>query len=119
MESILTEEEVTKIKVLWIGLGFLLGFVSMLISRSCFYLNIDKAETFVEEHYQSHIQLLDEEHHPLLKNMLIVCCADEVDHQQDAARRYIYTGWKGVAASIWTVIFVYASALFVQIAKQY
>ena len=72
--------------------GFCLGFAPALVSDRWLFLTVEAVETFVEEHYTL------EQIHPLRKQEAAVsaphliallehCCADEVHHKEDAAKR--------------------------------
>lgn len=81
----------TKLLPIWKIAGFTLGFFPTLVGGSrALYVTVEAVETFVEEHFQDQIVPLKEKNTcPKLIQLLEYCCADEVHHKEDAARRLL------------------------------
>lgn len=89
IEHLLPASERSRLLPLWRVSGFMLGFLSALCGYRAFCITIDAVETFVEQHYQEQIQYLqDNASNPALQAVLERCCAEEVEHQHDAANRH-------------------------------
>ncbi len=72
----------------WRAAGWLLGAVSALFGAKSVYRTIAAVETFVEQHYEEQIAIM--ENNPelaALTDKLRAFCAEEVEHRDDAANR--------------------------------
>lgn len=93
-QSIIPSHKHTKLLPLWKIAGWTLGFVPTMIGGTkALYVTVEAVETFVEEHFQEQILLLN--HHEKLSpcthlvELLEHCCEDEVHHKEDAARHLL------------------------------
>jgi ubiquinone biosynthesis monooxygenase Coq7 len=113
----------TKLLPIWKTAGFALGFFPTLLCGSrALYVTVEAVETFVEEHFQDQIVLMKEQNAcPNLTQLLEHCCADEVHHKEDAARRLLQGGSTDLDAfwvQPWTSIVKGGSALAAAIARK-
>ncbi len=89
IEHLVAPEQRSRLLPLWRLSGFMLGFLSGLCGYRAFCITIDAVETFVEQHYQEQIQYLAHSAgNPALQAVLERCCAEEVEHQHDAASKH-------------------------------
>eukprot|EP00980_Cylindrotheca_fusiformis_P007204 scaffold1525_cov142-Cylindrotheca_fusiformis.AAC.4 len=115
----------TKLLPVWKIAGFTLGFFPTLLGGSrALYVTVEAVETFVEEHFQDQIVPLKQQNAcPKLIELLEHCCADEVHHKEDAARRLLegksnITDLKAVWVKPWSSIVKGGSALAASIARR-
>lgn len=106
MNYLLKNKNKSKLLLLWRFLGFSLGFVSALLGYRFFCVTIQSVETFVEHHYQEQIEYLYK--HSIsfdLLKVLEICCAEEVEHQNDAESKkgkinnFIENYWSRIVGS--------------------
>lgn len=93
MNAVLKPGDRSALVGLWKIAGWALGFFPTVFAGPAgLFATVAAVETFVEEHYMAQIILLEQtKTFPELKRLLEACCADEVQHQIDSAKRYYLT----------------------------
>ena len=85
IESILPEKMRSKLLVLWRLAGWLIGALPSLFGRKAVFATIVAVETFVEKHYQTQIDHIENYGAPYgLLGLLKKCQADEIAHKAEA-----------------------------------
>jgi ubiquinone biosynthesis monooxygenase Coq7 len=122
--ELLPSSKYTRLLPAWRMAGFCLGFAPALVSDRWLFLTVEAVETFVEEHYTL------EQIHPLRKQEAAVsaphliallehCCADEVHHKEDAAKRAGEPGaGRTVVERAWMAIVRVGSAVAAEAARR-
>ena len=65
--------------------GFLTGFIPSLFGKKTIFATIYFVESFVENHYQDQINVLDSsQKNKQIKNLLITLQNDEISHKEEA-----------------------------------
>lgn len=119
VETLVPPTQRSRLILLWRIMGFGLGALPALLGYRAFCITIEAVETFVEQHYRIQIdELRASASAPELMQVLEACCADEVEHQQDAARRQGNTP-KGPLARSWAAIVGHGSETAVQLARRF
>lgn len=86
MSELLPPLRRTKLYPIWVMSGFLTGFLPGLFGKHASFATIQAVETFVDQHYQQQITLLENEAtHPELLATLLACQSDEIAHRDEAA----------------------------------
>ena len=90
IEKILPKNKHSKLLFLWKILGFLTGFIPVILGKKFVYATIFSVESFVEEHYQEQINLISND--KSLKNLqkfINKLMHDEIDHKNQALEKRI------------------------------
>ena len=86
MEEIVPPANRTRLLPLWHLMGWLTGALPALFGREAIFATIEAVETFVDHHYaQQIVRLGNAGEEGLLRQTLLDCQADEVDHRDEAA----------------------------------
>ena len=86
MEEIVPPANRTRLLPLWHLMGWLTGALPALFCREAIFATIEAVETFVDHHYaQQIVRLGNAGEEGLLRQTLLDCQADEVDHRDEAA----------------------------------
>lgn len=118
MEELVPRQHRSRLLLIWRIMGFALGAIPALLGYRAFCITIEAVETFVERHYQLQIdQLRASGESPALLQILEKCCADEVEHQQDAAHRQ-NAKEKGPLAKAWSRVVGAGSEIAVNLARR-
>eukprot|EP01147_Barroeca_monosierra_P008183 gene8183-803_t len=126
-EQSVNKEEHTKLVPMWKIMGYCLGFFPTLLGAKPLFLTIYAVETFVEDHYNSHIRPLEARNpnpYPILTHALKQFCADEVSHAEDAAHHFGIRGIHGVVngnglAAGWCKLVRWGSARAADLARRF
>jgi ubiquinone biosynthesis monooxygenase Coq7 len=105
-QTILPVGKHTRLLPIWKIAGWTLGFLPTVIGGSkALYVTVEAVETFVEEHFQDQIGPLTEQGgSDELVKLLQHCCADEVHHKTDAAKKLLeQSGDHGPYLNAWWV----------------
>lgn len=116
MEAQLPRARRSRLLLIWKAAGFLTGALPALFGANAVYATIDAVESFVDEHYAEQISALAayREWHDL-RDVLVRCRADEIEHR-DHARRLL-TVEKGLLVRIWVRLVALGSAGGVGVAR--
>lgn len=102
----------------WRVAGFLTGALPALFGPRVVYATIAAVETFVDQHYEEQIRVLDgRPEHAALQALLRHCQADECDHRDEARARagaVAHTPW----LRLWCAVVGTGSALAVKVARR-
>mmetsp|Transcript_50165 Transcript_50165/g.166117 ORF Transcript_50165/g.166117 Transcript_50165/m.166117 type:complete len:104 (+) Transcript_50165:536-847(+) len=102
---------------MWRAAGFALGFAPALVSDRALFKTVEAVETFVEEHYGEQIGPLKVHGRcPQLVALLEHCCADEVHHKEDAARRA--GAHESLLERAWMAVVRFGSAVAAEAARR-
>ena len=119
---VLMDGKYTKLLPVWRLAGWTLGFVTTLLGGSkALYVTVEAVETFVEEHFLEQIVPLEKSGAcPELLKVLKHCCADEVHHKEDAAKRLLddkvdLTSWW---IQPWSMVVSQGSAVAAEVARR-
>ena len=116
IEKILPKNKHSKLLFLWKILGFLTGFIPVILGKKFVYATIFSVESFVEEHYQEQINLISND--KSLKNLqkfINKLMHDEIDHKNQALEKI---GKLNFFHNIWGVIVRLGSITAVKISKK-
>lgn len=118
IESVLANKLQSRLIVLWRIAGWLIGALPALAGRNAVYATIAAVETFVEKHYQSQIDYLQEDvaNNGLLK-LLMRCQADEIAHQNEA--RVMIASPMSLTLRIWCSVVQFGSSSAVTVARRF
>lgn len=118
MDTLVPREQRSCLLGLWRVMGFGLGAISALFGYRAFCITIEAVETFVERHYSEQIEGLQSDPAARgLSSVLEHCCAEEVEHQQDAARRQGGVS-RGPLANGWAALVGSGSEVAVRLARR-
>ncbi len=107
----------TRLLPLWHVMGWLTGALPALFGRKAIFSTIEAVETFVDHHYEQQITRLSSQGgDALLRQTLLECQADEVNHRDEAARLAMPT--KGFFLRIWCWVVGAGSAIAVIAARR-
>eukprot|EP00051_Salpingoeca_urceolata_P025658 m.464012 g.464012 ORF g.464012 m.464012 type:complete len:269 (-) comp20355_c0_seq29:56-862(-) len=97
--------------------GYLLGLMpTLLLGSTGLYSTVQDVETFVEGHYNRQISYLDSRGgYPKLRALLYGCCADEVDHKEQAAEALGRI--RGPLRSLWRCIVTFGCSSAAEMAR--
>ncbi|MFK7865612.1 MAG: demethoxyubiquinone hydroxylase family protein [Pseudohongiellaceae bacterium] len=116
LEEMLPPHARSRFILFWRLAGFLTGAIPALFGKKATYATIAAVETFVDQHYQEQIDLLQQQAlYPELAKLLESFRLDEVAHQREAAEGvktepgWLLNTWCGLVSS--------GSAVAVSIAK--
>ena len=113
----LSSTEKSKLLPIWRIAGFLTGAIPGLLGTKAVYATIDAVETYVDHHYQQQIDRLEKENlFPELKETLIHCQKDEVDHRDEA--REATVGPLEAPLKVWSCMITQGSKTAVELAKR-
>ena len=85
IEKILEMRHRSKLIPLWKIAGFLTGFIPSLFGKKTIFATIYFVESFVENHYQDQIDMLDSsQKHKQIRNLLKTLQDDEISHKEEA-----------------------------------
>lgn len=85
IERILEKRHRSKLILLWKVAGSLTGFIPSLFGKKTIFATIYFVESFVENHYQEQINMLDSsQKNRQIKNLLITLQNDEISHKEEA-----------------------------------
>ena len=116
IEKILPKNKHSKLLFLWKILGFLTGFIPVILGKKFVYATIFSVESFVEEHYQEQINLISND--KSLKNLqkfINKLMHDEIDHKNQALEKI---GKLNFFHNIWGIIVRLGSITAVKISKK-
>ena len=117
MEEIVPVACRTRLLPLWHVMGWLTGALPALFGRKAIFSTIEAVETFVDHHYEQQITRLSKHgNDALLRQTLLECQADEVNHRDEAARLAMPT--KGFFLRIWCRFVGAGSAIAVIAARR-
>ena len=86
MEEIVPPANRTRLLPLWHVMGWLTGALPALFGRKAIFATIEAVETFVDRHYaQQIVRLGNAGDEGMLRQTLLDCQADEVNHRDEAA----------------------------------
>lgn len=118
IEQVLDPADRSRLVSVWRLAGWLLGFTSLLAGRRAYHHTTQAVETFVDQHYQAHIDRLERDGgHAELLRLLRSCQADEVNHRDEAARAA--NGAPGLVGRLWSSIVGAGSAAAVAGARRF
>ena len=117
MEQIMAPAHRTRLLPVWRVMGWLTGALPALFGREAVFATIEAVETFVDSHYQQQIDRLDpDEAHGELRDTLLACQADEIQHREEAAA--LRVSRRDAILQIWCAIVCSGSAAAVIAAKR-
>lgn len=104
---------------LWRIAGFLTGFLPAMSGRQAVFATIEAVETFVDQHYQEQIQVLEPQAHRDSERAILAgfekCRLDEIHHRDDAKHRQ--SEEPSAALGLWTALVGAGSRSAVRIAR--
>lgn len=126
IESVVPPSKRTRLLPIWRLAGWSLGFAPTLLGgERALFRTVDAVETFVEEHYNEQIGplLRAEQPCPELVRLLSHCCAEEVEHREDAAARLRGAAGappaaEGLAARAWKALVKAGSRVAAELARR-
>jgi ubiquinone biosynthesis monooxygenase Coq7 len=117
MEQIMAPAFRTRLLPIWRVMGWLTGALPALFGREAVFATIEAVETFVDRHYQQQIDRLDPDgDHGELRDTLLACQADEIQHRDEAAALRAFR--RHVILRIWCAVVGWGSAAAVIAAKR-
>ena len=117
MEQLIPPARRSRLLPVWRLAGWLTGALPALFGAQAVYRTIDAVESFVDEHYREQIDLLDgRENYRNLRQVLIECRDDELEHRDDARNRLPPAGFLG---RLWTAMVGSGSRVGVAIASRF
>ena len=117
MEQIMAPAFRTRLLPIWRVMGWLTGALPALFGREAVFATIEAVETFVDRHYQQQIDRLDPDGaHGELRDTLLACQADEIQHRDEAAA--LRASRRHAILRIWCAIVGWGSAAAVSAAKR-
>ena len=117
MEQIMAPDYRTRLLPIWRVMGWLTGALPALFGREAVFATIEAVETFVDRHYQQQIDRLDPDGaHRELRDTLLACQADEIQHRDEAAA--LRVSRRHAILRIWCAIVGWGSAAAVIAAKR-
>ena len=117
MEDIVPVAGRTRLLPVWRLMGWLTGALPAFFGPKAVFATIEAVETFVDHHYEQQIVRLDPEGpYDALRQVLVDCQADEVNHRDEAAQ--LATPARGLLLRLWCAIVGVGSAAPVVAAKR-
>jgi len=116
IEKILPKNKHSKLLFLWKILGFLTGFIPVILGKRFVYATIFAVESFVEQHYQEQIDMISKD--KSLKNLqrfINKLMHDEIDHKDQALEKI---GKMNFFHNIWGLVIRLGSVAAVKISKK-
>ena len=116
IEKILPANKYSKLLFLWKILGFLTGFIPVILGKKFVYATIFAVESFVEQHYQEQIDMISNDRS--LKNLqefINKLMHDEIDHKEQALEKI---GKLSFLHNIWGLIVRLGSVAAVRVSKK-
>lgn len=116
IEKILPANKYSKLLFLWKILGFLTGFIPVILGKKFVYATIFAVESFVEQHYQEQIDMISNDRS--LKNLqefINKLMHDEIDHKEQALEKI---GKLNFLHNIWGLIVRFGSVAAVRVSKK-
>lgn len=105
----------SRLAPLWRLAGFVLGALPALFGRRAVYRTVAAVESFVDDHYQVQIDMLEAHPaHAWLRERLVAFRADELHHRDDAAARFAGAALEG----LWPRIVMAGSAAGAELARR-
>ena len=117
IEKILPKDKHSKLLFLWKILGFLTGFIPVILGKKFVYATIFAVESFVEQHYQEQIDLVSND--KSLKNLqefINKLMHDEIDHKEQALQKI---GKMNFFHNIWGLVVKLGSIIAVKVSKRF
>ena len=104
---------------LWRIAGFLTGFFPAIFGRQPVFATIEAVETFVDQHYQEQIRMLEPDAHRDSERAILAgfekCRLDEIHHRDDAKQRR--SAECGTILRLWVALVSVGSKSAVRIAR--
>jgi len=117
MDEIVPAAGRTRLLPLWRVMGWLTGALPALFGRQAVFTTIEAVETFVDHHYEQQIaRLMPEGEHGPLRQVLVDCQADEVNHRDEATQ--LAMCYRGPLMRSWCATVRVGSAAAVTAAKR-
>ncbi len=117
MEQLVPLTRQSRLLSVWRLAGWLTGAMPALFGAPAVYRTVDAVESFVDEHYREQINQLDgREDYRALRQILIECRNDELEHRDDARKRLPPAGFIG---RLWTSMVGGGSRVGVAIASRF
>ncbi len=116
IEKILPKANYSKLLFLWKILGFLTGFIPVVLGKKFVYATIFSVESFVELHYQEQINLISKDkslkyYQRLIKKLM----HDEIEHKDQALNKI---GKLNFFHNIWGAVVRLGSIAAVKVSKK-
>ncbi|MGR8920090.1 MAG: demethoxyubiquinone hydroxylase family protein [Gammaproteobacteria bacterium] len=116
MQKLVPPERRSRLLVFWIAAAAFTGALPALLGRRAVFVTIDAVESFVDRHYASQIERLqDAPEHAGIRAQLEACHADELAHRDEARAR---ADTQSISARAWFGLVGAGSAAAVVLARR-